>query len=123
MEKDNRYTVGSGGFCWVDLLQHFNYLISSESLSELCVHIFRNTSRDRANDLINSGVDFLKVSHSSGCNVFFSFTPLAIIILEHQNSFLFPPFRRSNMEEFGVLVPVFVLVNLVALVPHGFFTI
>ena len=112
----------------MDLLQHFNYLISSESLSELCVHIFRNTSRDRANDFINSagvggGVDFLKVSHNSGCNVFFSFTPLAIIILEPQNSVLFPPFRRSNMEEFGVLVHVFVLVNLVALVPHGFFTI
>ena len=123
MEKDNRYIVRSRGFCWVDLLQHFNYLISSESLSELYVHIFRNTSRDRANDLINSGVDFLKVSHSSGCNVFFSFTPLAIIILEPQNSVLFPPFRLSNMEEFGVLVPVFVLVNLVALVPHGFFTI
>ena len=112
----------------MDLLQHFDYLISSESLSELCVNVFRNTSRDRANDFINSagvggGVDFLKVSHNSGCNVFFAFTPLAIIILEPQNSVCFPPFRRPSMEEFGVLVPLFVLVNLAALVPHGLFAV
>jgi len=128
MEKDNRHIVGSEGFCWVDLLQRFDYLISSESFSELCVNVFHNTSQDKANNFINSGgvgggVDFLKVSHSSGCNIFFAFTPLAIIIPEPHNSVRFPSFRHPSMEEFGILVPLSVLVNLVALVPHGFFIV
>ena len=135
MEKNSRHIVRSWGFYRVNLLQSLENLISCEGLGELWVHVLCHASGDRANDFnyssgLSGDVDFLKISHSSGYNISFAFTPLTNIILEPKDSvlfyfilFYFPSVRRPSMEEFGVFVSLSVLVHLAVLMPHSFFIV
>ena len=128
MEKNSRHLVRSKGFDRVNLLQSLENLSSCEGLGELRVHVVYHASGDRANDFIYSsgmsgGVDFLKISHSSGCNISFAFTPLTNIIPEPKDSVLFLSVKRPSMEEFGIFFTLSIPMHLTALMPYGFFTV
>ena len=72
---------------------------------------------------MSGGIDFLKISHSSGCNIRFTFTPLTNIIPEPKDNVLFLSVRRPSIEEFFVFVTLSVPMHLTTLMPHGFFAI
>ena len=110
------------------LVKGFQDFFPREGFGKLVIHLLSHSSGDGVSDLINfagkgGSVDFFKISHFCCCNAILVFTPGSIFTLKAENCVLFPFLRGLSMKKFGVSVSLFILVNLVVLVPRGLFTV